>query len=94
MWLQVDIVYPQILDRYCCIGRCYLSLTLLRGFKSSTTAELMLKRAQRQRRLETNAAKRKKLAGNLASTLFDDKKQGITFEANNLIVFLQIRQRG
>jgi len=34
-----------------------------RGFKSSATADLMLKRAQRQKRLRTNATKRKKLAG-------------------------------
>lgn len=34
-----------------------------RGFQSSTTAQLMLKRTRRQNKLATQAARRKKLAG-------------------------------
>ena len=34
-----------------------------RGFQSSATADLMLKRTQRQKKLHSDALKRKKLAG-------------------------------
>ena len=34
-----------------------------RGFQSSSTADLMLKRSQRQKKLHTDALKKKKLSG-------------------------------
>ena len=46
---------------------CYF---IFRGFKSSATAELMLKRARRQRKLQAQATRRKKLAGELRSNVW------------------------